>query len=62
MLLLSDNDILIKLGLLGLLPDFINVLELNNEQIYITSLASYALPKQLKKYTKIKQSISLFLI
>lgn len=52
MLLLSDNDILIKLGLLGLLPDFINVLELNNEQIYITSLASYALPKQLKKYTK----------
>lgn len=29
MLLLSDNDIFIKLGLLGLLPDFINVLELN---------------------------------
>ena len=39
MLLLSDNDILIKLGLLGLLPDFINVLELNNEQIYIASSA-----------------------
>lgn len=52
MLLLSDNDILIKLGLLGLLPDFIEVLELDNEQIYITSSASYALPKQLKKYTK----------
>lgn len=52
MLLLSDNDILIKLGLLGLLPDFIEVLELDNEQIYITRSASYALPRQLKKYTR----------
>lgn len=52
MLLLSDNDILIKLGLLGLLPYFIKVLELDNEQIYVASSASYALPKQLKKYTK----------
>ena len=38
MLLLSDNDILIKLGLLGLLPDFIEVLELDNEQIYINKI------------------------
>lgn len=52
MLLLSDNDILVKLGLLGLLPNFIELLELKNEQIYITSSTIYSLPNQLKKYTK----------
>lgn len=52
MLLLSDNDILVKLGLLGLLPNFVEILNLNNEQIYIASSTMYSLPNQLKKYTK----------
>lgn len=51
MLLFSDNDILIKLGLLRLLPDFIEVLGVQNHQVYISSATKYALPKQLKKYS-----------
>ncbi|MGX2968740.1 hypothetical protein ACWIVU_08415 [Ursidibacter arcticus] len=52
MLLLSDNDILIKLGLLGLLPDFFKLLGLENNQVYVTESTTYSLRSQLKKYTK----------
>ncbi|MDY5847517.1 hypothetical protein [Actinobacillus porcinus] len=52
MLLLSDNDILVKLGLLGLLPDFLKLLGVENNQVYITESTVYSLPAQLKKYTK----------
>lgn len=52
MLLLSDNDILVKLGLLGLLPDFLKSLGLENSQVYITESTTYSLPSQLKKYTR----------
>lgn len=52
MLLLSDNDILIKLGLLGMLPDFLKSLGLENNQVYITESTMYSLPPQLKKYTR----------
>lgn len=52
MLLLSDNDILVKLGLLGLLPDFLKSLGLENNQVYITESTMYSLPPQLKKYTR----------
>lgn len=52
MLLFSDNDILIKLGLLNLLPDFLRLLKLTNEQVFIADTTPYSLPEQLKKYTK----------
>lgn len=52
MLLLSDDDILIKLGLLGLLPNFLKLLRLENNQVYITESTMYSFPSQLKKYTR----------
>ncbi|WP_273383707.1 hypothetical protein [Actinobacillus porcinus] len=51
-MLLSDNDILVKLGLLGLLPDFLKLLGVENNQVYITESTVYSLLAQLKKYTK----------
>lgn len=52
LLLLSDDDILIKLGLLRLLPNFLKSLGLENNQVYITESTMYSLPSQLKKYTR----------
>lgn len=51
MLLFADNDILLKLGLLGLLPDFIKLFNLSAKQVYITQSTVFSLESQLKKFT-----------
>lgn len=52
MLLLSDNDIIIKLSLLGLFDDFLECLKISKKEIFITPTAQHSIPAQFKKYEK----------
>lgn len=52
MILLSDNDIVLKLAGCGLLNQFFEILEAESQDILIATNAGYALPKQAKRKLK----------
>lgn len=52
MILLSDNDIVLKLAGCGLLEEFFEILAVKSQDILIATNAGYALPKQAKKKLK----------
>lgn len=49
MLLLSDNDIILKLFALDLFDDFLSSVSISREDVYITTTARYSLKEQAKK-------------
>lgn len=52
MIVLSDNDIILKLAGCGLLTQFFEILEAQFQDIFIATNAGYALPKQARKKLK----------
>lgn len=49
MIVLADNDILIKLAGCNLLDDFLHLLQTNTDNIFITTSAKFSIPSQIKK-------------
>lgn len=49
MIVLSDNDIVLKLAGCNLLEKFFEILEVDLDNVLITNMAYYAIPKQAKK-------------
>ena len=64
MIVLSDNDIVLKLAGCNLLEQFFEILEIDLENIMITTMAYHAIPKQAKKKLvddKAKQRLGQFI-
>lgn len=64
MIVLSDNDIVLKLAGCNLLEQFFEILEVDLENIMITTMAYHAIPKQAKKKLvddKAKQRLGQFI-
>lgn len=58
MIVLSDNDIILKLAGCNLLHQFFEILEAESKDILIATNASYALPKQAKKKLKNEDAVN----
>lgn len=58
MIILSDNDIILKLAGCNLLSQFFEILKADSKDILIATNASYALPKQAKKKLKNEDAVN----